>query len=41
MPQRGEGGEEDELSAFVFLQKVAAFAGRIYSENNNHKYKND
>jgi|WetSurMetagenome_2_1015567.scaffolds.fasta_scaffold1402937_1 hypothetical protein len=41
LPQRGEGGEEDELSAFVFLQKGATLAGRIHSENNNHRYKND
>jgi hypothetical protein len=40
LPQRGEG-EEDELSAFVFLQKGAAFAGRVHSENNNHRHKND
>jgi hypothetical protein len=33
--------KEKELSAFVFLQKVAAFAGRVHSENNNHRYKND
>jgi hypothetical protein len=30
------GGEEDELSAFMFLQEVAAFAGRVYSEDKNH-----
>jgi hypothetical protein len=47
MPRRGKGGgeedddDDDELSAFVFLQKVAAFAGRVHSENNNHRHKND
>jgi hypothetical protein len=41
LPQRGEGGEEDELSAFVFLQKVAAFAARVYAEDNNYRHKND
>jgi hypothetical protein len=41
LPQRGEGGGENELSALVFLQKGAAFAGRVHTENNNHRYKND
>jgi hypothetical protein len=41
MPQRGEGGEEDELSAFVFLEEVAALADRVHSEDNNYRYKND
>jgi len=35
------GGEENELSAFVFLQEVAAFAGGIQAEDKNHGYKND
>ncbi len=36
-----KGGEENELSAFVFLQEVAAFAGRIQTEDNNYRYKNN
>ena len=34
--KEAKGGGEDELSAFMFLQKVAAFAGRVYSEDKNH-----
>jgi hypothetical protein len=33
--------KKNELSAFVFLQKVAAFTGRVQTEYNNHRYKND
>lgn len=33
--------EENELSAFVFLQEVAAFAGRVHTEDDNHGQKND
>ena len=33
--------EENELSAVAFLQKVAAFARLIHTEDNNHRYKND
>ncbi len=39
--KRLEGGEENELSVFVFLQEVAAFAGRVHTEDNNHRYKNN
>ena len=39
--KEAEGGEENELSAFVFFQKVAAFAGRVYTEDDHHRYKND
>jgi len=39
--KRQKGGEENELSAFMFLQEVAAFVGRIHTEDNNHRYKNN
>jgi hypothetical protein len=37
-PQRGNKEEKNELSAFMFLQKVAAFAGRVHTKDNNHRY---
>ena len=40
-PKRLGGGEENELSVFVFLQKVAAFAGRVHTEDNKDRYKNN
>jgi hypothetical protein len=39
--KEAKGGGENESSAFVFLQEIAAFAGRIQTEDNNHGYKND
>jgi hypothetical protein len=39
--KRAASGEKEELRAFVFLQECAAFAGRVYTEDNDHRYKND
>ena len=40
-PKRLGGGEENELSAFLFFQEVAAFAGRVNTEDYNHRHKNN
>ena len=42
LPQGGEGrGEENELSAFIFLQEVAALVRRVQTEDNNDRHKNN
>jgi hypothetical protein len=39
--KEAKGGEENELSALVFLQEFAAFAVRVYTEDNNQRYKDN
>jgi hypothetical protein len=39
--QKEEKNELIKLSEFAFLQEITAFAGRIHTEDHNHRQEND